>query len=139
MAGYELDFRSRVRIEFHDRLEVWGLCAASSRQPGVSPTWTICQRLARAAGVVEESTGKVMLEDDIRDAAAIERAWATGSLDRTQKALLAGYYVHRVRPPVLCRALGVRLREFDQRMASAICALFEVVERLAGGAGIDDN
>lgn len=132
MKGYERDFRSRLSADQQERLEAWGRCATSERRPGVSPTWEICERLKRAAGVVPEASWSEGLSGEaLRDAAALERAWVVGRMNVVEKQLLAGYYVHHVRPPVLCRALGVRLREFDDKMYRAVCALFEALERLA--------
>ena len=140
MKAYGRDFRCRIPAALNEDLELWGRCAgALHRRPGVSMTYVVCKRLAAAAGVVARREHSGLLGIDLRRAELVERAWAGAALTMVEKSLLAGYYVYRVRPEVLCRALGVPLREFDDRMTSAACVLGEELKRLAGERGLCDN
>lgn len=140
MKAYGRDFRCRIPAALNEDLELWGRCAgARRRRSRPSMTYVVCQRLAEASGVVTRQEPGGLLGIDCRRADLVERAWARAVLTMVEKTLLAGYYVYRVRPEVLCRVLGVPLREFDDRMASAACALGKELKRLDEERNLSDN
>jgi hypothetical protein len=127
----EMDFRTKIGPELHERLENWGWVMHVKERQGKSPTADICHRLAVMAGKKRDVEPEPPDEAKLRDAFEIERAWRSPLMPRRAKAMLRGFYVFRMHPHAICRAGGIRFAEFDAEMGKACGFLTTNMERLA--------
>ncbi|MFY1884149.1 hypothetical protein ACOTCJ_11655 [Achromobacter xylosoxidans] len=115
----------RLPADFHERLENWGAVMRDRPSFSVSPTYQVCQELARKAGKLPrgEDSEHLRPEKDEADAELIEACWRTAAGYRglpRETALLRSYYVLRQPPAIICRMQGVRVREFDDILVRAV-------------------
>lgn len=135
-----IDYRLRIPADLDARLDNWGWLSRDKKRPGISQTGKICHRLALLAGAYKFDDGHAPPSDaQIRDSHLIERAWRNELLPMKQKMLLAGYYVYRVRPQLLCRAASLRYRDFDAEMFKACTMLHNITLRIAHKGDMGDN
>ncbi|MDH1177942.1 hypothetical protein N5C72_07640 [Achromobacter mucicolens] len=115
----------RLPADFHERLENWGAVMRDRPSFSVSPTYQVCQELARRAGKLPRGDDSENLrpEKDEADAELIEACWRTAAAYRglpRETALLRAYYVLRQPPAIICRMQGMRVREFDDVLVRAV-------------------
>ncbi|MCA8328493.1 hypothetical protein [Burkholderia cepacia] len=124
--------------------------------------WARAQRYGR--GHVESAVAKIYFPNaggraiessvDVADAHCVELAWRNLPY-RQDKELLRMYYIHNMRPIVICRRLRIRVRpnsHFDEALAQArraiqeklrvdkrpIVSVREVLEKLTEGIARSD-
>lgn len=114
----------RLPADFHERLENWGAVMRDRPSFSVSPTYQVCQELARRAGKLpRDDENPKRPERDEADAELIEACWRTAAGYRglpRETALLRAYYVLRQPPSITCRLQGIRMREFDDILVRAV-------------------
>ncbi|WP_141218165.1 hypothetical protein [Bordetella genomosp. 11] len=128
----EMDFRTKIGPELHERLENWGWVMRDKITPGTSPTAKICHQLAVMAGKYKpEHHSEPPTRAQTADAAEIEQAWRNELMPMKAKMMLAGYYTYRLHPHRVCRAAAIRFADFDAEMGRACGFLATILERLA--------
>lgn len=136
----EQDFKLRISVDWNNRLENWGWIMRPRLRQGISPTAIVCQRLATLAGAYKFDD-RTDPPSDVQkaDALSIERAWRNPLMPLKEKTLLAGYYIYRVHPHKLSRAVALRYADFDQKMFMACNMLENITQRLASRISCRDN
>ncbi|WP_317728658.1 hypothetical protein [Achromobacter xylosoxidans] len=123
----------RLPADFHDRLCNWGEMMQVRSAFGTSPTYDVCRALAKRAGQGAWGSDDPEREVNEADACFIEAAWRN-SADRMlqqHRDILRAHYVQRAYWKGTCRALGVRLREYDDILVRAVENFEDFVARYA--------
>lgn len=126
------DFRERVSSDLIARLENWARFVSGgsyNKCSEVNALFVILQRLATLAGVVEPVATADRGTFCSEDAARVERCVVSRHLTIVDRRLIVGYWVEGKRPEALCRAVGMRFREFDPSMLRALQRLEEILKR----------
>lgn len=124
----EVDFRLRVSLTLHERLERWGEIMRERRRPDISMTGKVCHRLAVLAGVVRDEWKQPPTGAEVSDATLVEAAWRGEPLPMKDKVMLAGYYCYGVHPSALCRAAAIPYRQFDPLMFHAVTSIGNILD-----------
>jgi hypothetical protein len=114
------------------RLDNWGNVMRNRERDGISPTYVICERMARQKGQIDAARRPIYTDE--ADASLVEAAWRARTMTILSKELLRGYYVLRLHPAHLARLLSLGRVEFDSRLYHAhiqIEFVLALVDRLA--------